>query len=133
MKVRFIHFSVLQSFKSSESVIGRKLVTDNPKPESIVKYHKTHQKDTSKRNFDGDVLGYVTPVSIALDDRNFETFQYQPISVSKFSMKVLQSQCKQERNFLVVVVAAITRTMSWVYAFHTNEILLNPDSYPDCL
>ena len=52
-----------KSFRIEGTVLQRKLVTENPKQDTIVRYHKTFCKNTNK-SLTGDVLGYVTPVSI---------------------------------------------------------------------
>ena len=44
-------------------MLERKLVTEKLKSESIIKYHKTFCKNTNRLST-GDVLGYVTPVSM---------------------------------------------------------------------
>ena len=47
----------------SENVIQRELVDEEPFSKSIVVESGAYYEDTSLRNFNGTVLGYVTPVS----------------------------------------------------------------------
>jgi len=46
---------------SSESVWSRKLVSSSVKYSDIVRYYKSYDSNVDQRNFEGDVLAYVTP------------------------------------------------------------------------
>ena len=48
---------------ASSNVTDRGLVTRNPRTKDIIKFHSAYHKNVSDRNFAGDVLVYVTPVS----------------------------------------------------------------------
>lgn len=48
----------------NEDVFGRTLVELDPLASSIIAEANTYYKDTSIRNFNGSVLGYVTPVKL---------------------------------------------------------------------
>lgn len=50
-----------------QNVIERKLVEDEPSAKDILVESATYYQNTSARLFDGQVLAYVTPVSISLD------------------------------------------------------------------
>lgn len=44
------------------TVFDRNLIIENPTAKDIITNHQAYYADTEKRNFDGLVLGYVTPV-----------------------------------------------------------------------
>lgn len=46
-----------------ESVYERKLIDTDPSPQEILVEHAAYCKHVDQRNFNGTVLGYVTPVS----------------------------------------------------------------------
>ena len=46
---------------TTENVLSRKLVATSIKFSDVVKYHNTYDSNVRKRNFNGNVLGYVTP------------------------------------------------------------------------
>ena len=45
----------------SKNVLERKLVVEKVNTKLIVKEHKSYALDTTKKNFKGDTLAYVTP------------------------------------------------------------------------
>lgn len=47
-----------------KSVFDRNLIEDEPFARDILAEHAAYFQNTSARNFDGSVLGYVTPVQI---------------------------------------------------------------------
>lgn len=47
-----------------QDVFHRKLVVENPKQQDILRESGQYYQDTKHRRFEGDVLGYCTPVSI---------------------------------------------------------------------
>ena len=61
-------FSACQILEVADSnVIDRGLVITKPKPADIIKEHSLYfDRDREAKNFDGEVLAYVTPVSIWL-------------------------------------------------------------------
>lgn len=46
-----------------QDVVHKNLVVENPKPQDILRESGQYYQDTKSRRFDGDVLGYCTPVS----------------------------------------------------------------------
>lgn len=48
----------------SESVFDRNLIDDEPSSKAILIENGAYYEDTSLRNFNGTVLGYVTPVNM---------------------------------------------------------------------
>lgn len=46
-----------------KSVFQRNLIDDEPAAKDILVENEAYYRDTSKRLFDGTILGYVTPVS----------------------------------------------------------------------
>ena len=46
------------------NVTSRGLVVENPKTRDIIKFHSSYYKNVTEVNFEGDVLVYVTPVSV---------------------------------------------------------------------
>lgn len=55
---------VANSGPVDKSVFDRNLIEDEPFARDILLEHSTYFKNTSVRNFDGPLLGYVTPVSV---------------------------------------------------------------------
>lgn len=53
----------VKSGPQNYSVFDRNLIVENPTAKEIVLNHQAYYADIEKRNFDGLVLGYVTPVS----------------------------------------------------------------------
>lgn len=53
----------VKSGPQNYSVFDRNLIVENPTAKEVVLNHQAYYADTKKRNFDGFVLGYVTPVS----------------------------------------------------------------------
>jgi hypothetical protein len=52
---------------SEQSVLGRGLVTRAPRLKDIIKEHsRYYDRDREMKNFEGDTLAYVTPVSLEL-------------------------------------------------------------------
>jgi len=50
-----------------QDVLHRNLVVENPKQQDILRESGQYYQDTKFRRFEGDVLGYCTPVSISYD------------------------------------------------------------------
>ena len=54
----------LQKGPVAESVFSKHLVSESVKYIEIVTHYQSYYKDVLQQNFEGDVLGYVTPVSL---------------------------------------------------------------------
>lgn len=54
---------VVKSGPQKESVFDRNLIEEEPVVKDILIENAAYYKDTSKRNFNSTILGYVTPVS----------------------------------------------------------------------
>lgn len=54
----------MQSSPANLNVTARGLVTENPRVRDVIKHYNIYSKDVSAKNFEGDILVYVTPVSL---------------------------------------------------------------------
>lgn len=57
-------FFLMQSSPANLNVTARGLVTENPRVRDVIKHYNIYSKDVSAKNFEGDILVYVTPVSL---------------------------------------------------------------------
>lgn len=64
----------------AESVFDRGLISEEPSSKNIIVEGRTYYGDTSLRNFNGTVLGYVTPVNLSLIDNKSKFSHHFPLS-----------------------------------------------------
>lgn len=57
---------LLQQGPANQDVFGRLLVVKNPKAHDIIRESGHYFSNTTRRRFTGDVLGYITPVSLSI-------------------------------------------------------------------
>ena len=56
----------MQKGPVEQDVFSRMLVVKNPKTQDIIRESRFYFFNTTRRRFTGDVLGYITPVSLLL-------------------------------------------------------------------
>ena len=56
-----VNYRLSKSGPTDSSVFDKSLVSENLEAKDILENYNSYLKDTQLRNFDGDVLGYVTP------------------------------------------------------------------------
>lgn len=62
----FIHIGIVQKGPVGQDVFSRILVVKNPKTHDIIRESGFYFSNTTRRRFTGEVLGYITPVSLLI-------------------------------------------------------------------
>lgn len=70
-------------------VFERKLIDLEPSPQEILMENAAYCKSVGKRHFNGTVLGYVTPVSIAIPANTWLLYVLINCSISKLGQEVI--------------------------------------------
>jgi hypothetical protein len=92
-----------------QDVLHRNLVVENPKQQDILRESGQYYQDTRLRRFEGDVLGYCTPVSISyycLVTRDFiiskcMLYIISIISISHFCPSGMEMDTMFQKHFMV--------------------------------